>query len=863
MHRLTKIVPKAAKVAVVEIRTQVAHGLAGGFDKRANSLLIGSFEDAGLSYNKVARYSLLFSQHLTVGPVQELLDELKGKHDVIIALGSNALKHLCDTKKVLDDYAGSLTWNAGLDTWVLPTYHPSVVYVGPKETLNKRYDQFDILYDHVQRVGQLASGERPYPPIEGHQVDYEWLGHVGSRGYGGDDKVWSGYFEWTKDEVNRQVEVISQWVNRLESGESITFALDTESYNLDHLQPMTMIQVYDGEKAYAFNWGVVDMWKTGWRQLLLHPNANWVLHNEKHDRKMIKRWLDVVLQNTVDTMCLALGVTEKARQVGLKYRSRQDQDAPFYEEELDEWLDQQNINYGHIRPDVLAEYGCKDVFYTFNELPILAKWVAKEGTGKAVKELLLPAQATFADMEYQGILIDLEYAKTTSAEWEPKIDAAIKEVQEYARSVGFPTEESGIGASYKAVCECVPVRGQFHLEGLRCTSFAKRLRDVGIEAPSCGVCKNKRYVTKYDRTLNVNSPQQMQHLCYDILNMKPLPHEEKRTTNKDFWELNGNHRLATLVAEYKELQYLRRNFLEGIQRFIAEDGRVHPDFLLFGTKTGRLAVHRPAVQTLPQHSANAKEVKRLFLADDEDCLIVNCDYKALEMFMAYHLTGDEKLLENLTGEWDIHVALAAVIYEKNPEDVTPDERQSVKSVNFGAGYGISGFKLSLDPAMEKATGGDPDVAQEFIDGFWGLYSTWAAKCDEWRAQAQSEFYLTTEMGRKRRWNLITKDNHNKVNNQAINFPGQSMASDLCLSSLIKLHWMLQDREWGRVLLTVHDSLVFNIRREFLHEAVALIEKEMTTPPFETKAPFAVDISVGVNYGQQESYDPERDYARAS
>ncbi len=227
--------------------------------------------------------------------------------------------------------------------------------------------------------------------------------------------------------------------------------------------------------------------------------------------------------------------------------------------------------------------------------------------------------------------------------------------------------------------------------------------------------------------------------------------------------------------------------------------------------------------------------------------------------MAHHLTGDPVLLENLLGDWDVHTALAAKVYSKDPADVTPEERQSVKSVNFGAGYGISGFKLALDPAMELATGGDPDVAQSFIDAFWEMYSVWFQKCEVWREQAHEEQYLTTEMGRKRRWNLITGDNKNKVNNQAINFPGQSMASDLCLSSLIRLHRALQDKGWGRVLLTVHDSLVFNIRKDSLHEAVELIVKEMTTPPFETSTPFAVDVEVGYNYGEKEPYNPERDY----
>lgn len=848
-----------------------------GFDTRAVRLLQGSFEDAGLPFGKVDRYSVTTSNSALAGPVEELKKQLKGKYKLVVAIGAEATKRLTGHKRVLDDVAGALTWNADLGAWVLPSYHPSVVYVGDKKTLNSRYDQFDILFDHIHRAVAMVNGTRDFPSIN-HDDDLPPMHFVGHNGVRLEDSTWTGYYECTDSEAAEAQAYFANWVDILDRRRSndeayAPFAIDTESCNLNIFRPngFLMFQVFDGTNAYAFNAGVVldPRVKPFITSFLLHAQARWRLWNTKYDRQVIWHNFGVDLEDRdICGLALSMGVTEKGKQCGLKYRSRQDLNAPFYEEALDEWFvyppdikpseKKRHKNYSHIRPDVMALYGNKDTYYTYEEVPLLIKRVAEEGTLESVKNLLLPAQRVLADVEYQGMKVDVEYARTTSADWEPLIADAIRKVQDYARDVGFPLADSGIGAEYKTVCECVPVRARFHLEGARVLSYAKRLRGAEIELPSCERCKNKRYVSRLDVTLNVNSPKQMQHLCYDILGMKELPHEDL-TTNKFFWEFNANHPLAKLVAEYKELQYLRRNFLEGIQRFVAEDGKVHPDFLLFGTKTGRLAIHSPAAQTIPQHSENAKAIKRLFVQDDDETLIVNVDYKSLEMFMAHHLTGDPKLLENLTGEWDIHTALAAVVYNKDAARVTPEERQSVKSVNFGAGYGISGFKLSLDPAMEAATGGDPEVAQEFINAFWSLYSVWASKCDEWRAQAHDVQFLTTELGRKRRWNLITKDNLNKVNNQAINFPGQSMASDLCLSSLIRLHPALQARGWGRVLLTVHDSLVFSIKKSHLHEAVRLIEHEMTTPPFETTTPFAVDIEVGLNYGDKEPYDPERDY----
>lgn len=849
----------------MEVRT---NSRVAGFDKRALALLGGSFQDAGYHWGSVATYSLTYPKHLTQDGIKELREELTGKYDLVLALGSSAQKFFCNTSRTLDQFAGSLTWNSDVGCWVLPSYHPSVVYVGDKKTINARYDKFDVLYDHIQRAAALVNGEREYPHPEGLKVDWEFIGHDGIEF---DGKRYSGYYEADDDEVDRAEEVFTEWLNLLDRArtgaltgfeETVSFAIDTESRNTNVFrdQAFLMLQVYDGRKAYAFNAGVVQHPRVQplVKLFLGHGAARFDLWNTKYDRQVLWHEYRVSLEDRdIDGMVLSMGITEKGRQCGLKYRSRQDLNAPFYEEGLEKYVDKNDVDYSCIPPRILAEYGCMDVYCTYEEIPILEKRVEQEGTNKLIP-FLMDAQRVLGDIEYQGLDVDIEYAKRTSALWEPKIQDAIRKVQDYARDVGFPAADSGIGASYKEVCECVPESARRNLEGARVLSYAKLLREQKIVLPSCEQCSDKRYVSRLDVTLNVNSSTQMQHLCFDILKMKELTYEP-RSTCKDFWKFNGNHPLAILVAEYKELQYLRRNFLEGIQRFVTEDGKVHPDFLLFGTKTGRLAIHSPAAQTIPQHGENAKVAKKLIIAP-EGYVVLNGDYKSLEMFIAHHLTGDEKLLENLTGEWDIHTALAAQVYNKDPGDVDPEERQSVKSVNFGAGYNISGFKLALDPAMEKATGEDPDKAQEFLDVFWGMYSTWHDHTVMWKEQALTEFHLTTEMGRKRRWNLVTADNRKKVQNQAVNFPGQSLASDLCLSSLIKLNPMLQELDYGRVILTVHDALVFYIRKERVHEAVALIEKEMTTPPFETTTPFAVDFEVGPNYGEKQPYDPQKDYS---
>src|SRR5690606_82227 len=140
--------------------------------------------------------------------------------------------------------------------------------------------------------------------------------------------------------------------------------------------------------------------------------------------------------------------------------------------------------------------------------------------------------------------------------------------------------------------------------------------------------------------------------------------------------------------------------------------------------------------------------------------------------------------------------------------------------NFGAGYNIKAKKLSRDKNLVNITGGEASKAQEFLDAFWNEYQSWDAARKGWIEEAVQNCELRTELGRKRRWSLITSDNLWKVENQACNFKGQSMASDLCLTSLIQLQDELTRRGWGRVMLTVHDSLVFSIKKGHIHEAIS-------------------------------------------
>jgi DNA polymerase I-like protein with 3'-5' exonuclease and polymerase domains len=813
-------------------------------------ILEAVFKEAEFPEDKITYYHIDQVEHIA---------QIKG--GVVVAFGAEAMRKLCNVNRDLREYAGCLTWNEDMGTWVLPTYHPNGIY-------QEKYDEFDSVYDHLRRAVDLAVGRLAFPPKDGPDFEWDWVGHNGEgwdwkQGY--HPEVWSGYFECTPEQVSVGEAYLRVWIDRLEKGEQ-TFAIDTESYNLNHFQPLTMIQVYDPvmNKAVAFNWGVIERMKELWQWFLNHKNGRWVLHNTKHDRKMLRHWLNVDLgDRDIDTMCYALGLTEKANQTSLKYVARQYCNAPFWDEGLKVWLssDKKQINYGHIRPDVLAEYGCLDVYYTYQLSTVLPPRVEREGTTRLVRDILLPAQRTFAEIEYEGIRIDLPYTQQLAAKWRPLIDDAISEVQEYARQKSFPRDPKVTkNQIVRRICDCVPVRMHDELRELRVTSYSKYLRESHGLLNRCETCKNKRYVREVDNTLNVRSSTQMAHLCHDMLEM--IPTFKPRQCDKQFWEINAGHPFAELVVAYRELDYLQRNFVEGMQGFLWEDGRVHPDIFVAGTVSGRLSMKSPALQTVPSRSKRAKFVKRMFLPDEGD-LCVNVDYKALEMFVTHHLTKDPQLLEDLTTR-DIYKATAQDIFRKAYEEVTAEERKAVKPVVLASGYNIKAGKLSKNPDIRKTIGGGKEKAQEMLDAFWTRYKVWNDVKEAWKKEAVRTGVLTTEFGRKRRWSLVTAANLWKVENQATNFKSQSTGSDICLRRVILLTRLLKEKNYGRVMLTVHDSIVFSIHKDKVHEAVKLIEETMCDVPVETDTPFFVDTGIGPDYAyacdeEKGGYDPNRDY----
>jgi DNA polymerase I-like protein with 3'-5' exonuclease and polymerase domains len=662
-----------------------------------------------------------------------------------------------------------------------------------------------------------------------------------------------------------------------------------------------MFQIADDAAAYSFGvpWmGATTRWLL--KRLLLSENITWWMHNSAYDQQVFQVNLGVMARNVRDSMAEGLGITEQGEQVGLKALSRVYKNAPYYERELNEACEShRNVLTWKTGPlcechwYALAKYGAYDAWNTRELGRILPSLVDAEGTRQLVDETLLPALQTFAPVELHGCYIDVPYSRELEAEWLPLLQQAESELKEYAREKGFPQDPSVVGAQTRPIpCPlCTqPLIDAGELPASIFPSYDRKfwrevLRDTtSFGDPSCTKCMKRRFVLVQDTELNPRSPKQMQHLAHDILGLYPL--EDKRSTDANFFKYWESHELSKKVMALRERDHLLRTYVYGIVDDVWTDGRAHPDFLLFGAVNGRLSVKNPPVQTLPKWGVAdpkmAKLVRKLFAATP-GFVIVDADFKNLELFTSAMLSGDEELYRALT-EADFHTTTAAAIFSKgypcgldldeyglcavHGPEVTGLDRFNSKFVTFGIAYGRQAWSLSVGELAEiiastqaelHANGeyvpAGEEIAQAYIDRLWAKYPKWKAAYDKWQYDALEYGELTTPFGRKRRWRLITPDNINQIRNQAVNFPPASTASDINLHAMIRLQKRLTGADLGFPLFPVHDSIVFEVREDRVDEAAAMIEEEMTAPPpFETAIKLQVEIDVGYNLGEVVSYD---------
>jgi DNA polymerase-1 len=299
------------------------------------------------------------------------------------------------------------------------------------------------------------------------------------------------------------------------------------------------------------------------------------------------------------------------------------------------------------------------------------------------------------------------------------------------------------------------------------------------------------------------------------------------------------------LLEYRTASKLKSTYTDTLPLAISKKtGRVHTTYNQVVTATGRLNSQDPNLQNIPIRTERGQEIRKAFVPRDSDYLLLSADYSQIELRIIAALSREAGLLEALRTGADIHTATAARVYSVFPEMVTPEMRRKAKMVNYGIAYGISAFGLSQRLGIPRREGG------EIIDQYFKQFPGIRRFMDDTIRFARDHGYVQTVTGRRRYLRDIRSANNTirgAAERNAINAPIQGTAADLIKQAMIDIHREFTERRLKtRMLLQVHDELVFDLHRSEKDEVLPLVKEKMETAiPLEV--PIVVELGVGENW----------------
>ncbi|NOQ16047.1 MAG: DNA polymerase I [Methyloprofundus sp.] len=351
------------------------------------------------------------------------------------------------------------------------------------------------------------------------------------------------------------------------------------------------------------------------------------------------------------------------------------------------------------------------------------------------------------------------------------------------------------------------------------------------------------------QSFNIASPKQIQAILFDQLKLpvlKKTPKGQPSTAESVLQELAEDYPLPELTLQHRSMSKLKSTYTDKLPLQVSnKTGRVHTSYHQAVAATGRLSSSNPNLQNIPVRSSEGRRIRQAFIAP-EGYKVLAADYSQIELRIMAHLSDDAGLLTAFAQGEDIHKATAAEVFAVSLEQVTVDLRRSAKAINFGLIYGMSAFGLA------KQLGIGRTQAQEYIDLYFTRYPGVKRYMDATRELAKEQGYVETLRGRR----LYLPEIHSKnaarrqyAERTAINAPMQGTAADIIKQAMIATDaWLLQEQAGAKMIMQVHDELVFEVAETKIDECSAMIRKLMTEAA-SLKVPLIVDIGVGNNWDE--------------
>jgi DNA polymerase-1 len=520
---------------------------------------------------------------------------------------------------------------------------------------------------------------------------------------------------------------------------------------------------------------------------LTNPKIGKIAHNAKYDFIVLAKHGLVVAPLTFDTMLAEFIIDPSSRNLGLKNLAfvKLGEEMTHIEELIGKGKKQ--LSMADVAIESVAPYAVADAEIPLRLMELQIKELKRVGGEKLLEEIDLPLTPVLADMEMEGVLLDLPFLKQMS-------DELTKRLAEIEKQIF-----SSVGKTFNV-------------------NSTQQLSDVlfktlGLEPPDKG---NKTASGHYSTAAGV----------LDLL--------------------SGKHPVVDLVLEHRELSKLKSTYLDALPPAVDANGRVHTSYSQIGAVTGRLSSNNPNLQNIPIRTETGRKVRNGFIAGKGNVLL-SVDYSQIELRIVAHMAQDEGMLAAFRADEDIHATTAGAIYSVSPKDVTKEMRRHAKAINFGLIYGMSAFGLtrSTDLTLAEAE----TFVKTYFEKFPGVKKYLDGIRKQAASQGYVETllgrkrYFPALQGRQ---NVQMK---NREEREAINAPIQGTAADIMKIAMLKIPPALKKEKLkAKMLLQVHDELVLECPIDELEKTAKVVQETMANA-YPLSIPLSTEARYGVNWGE--------------
>lgn len=393
----------------------------------------------------------------------------------------------------------------------------------------------------------------------------------------------------------------------------------------------------------------------------------------------------------------------------------------------------------------------------------------------------------------------------------------------------------------------VPVLAEMERTGVRVDVATLQQNSESMNAE---LKELERQIYEYaGASFNIGSPKQLGEILFEkmkiIENAKLTKSRQYQTGEEVLLKMAHKHPIVPLILEWRKLSKLKSTYIDALPQLInPKTGRIHSTFTQTITSTGRLSSVNPNLQNIPVRTERGRDIRKSFVASDDDHLILAADYSQIELRIVAHVCGDERMIETFRRSEDIHASMAAHIFGVPQDEVTKDMRRSAKTVNFGILYGISAFGLADRLQISQAD------ARQLITDYYRSFPKITEYLERTLEFARENLYVETLLGRRRYIRDIHAQNgilRKAAERNAINAPIQGTAADLIKIAMVNIQQDIEKMHLqSKMILQVHDELVFDARKDELETLKSLVVNRMSGS-MQLSVPLDVDINEGKSW----------------